>query len=192
MIVVEKIKELENSRNARIDDPLYQSIPIPVPINIGKISGGNWPSSVPDEVFLEGRIGVAPHEDMEDVKKEFEEYIQNLKQFDQWFTTHPVEVTWFGARWVPGTIDLEHQGIKLLQSHYEKVRRQKPVIEASPWGTDGGLFTKVGDIPTIIFGPGTTEVAHYPNEYIILDHMIEAAEILANLMVDWCNSEDEG
>lgn len=191
VVVIEKVRDLEVLRNSRIDDPLYQSIPIPVPINIGKVSGGNWPSSVPDQVILEGRIGVAPEEEMEDVKREFEHYIGNLGEFDDWFVTHPVEVTWFGARWVPGTIDLKHEAMTLLENNYKKVRKQNPVIEASPWGTDGGLFTKVAGIPTIIFGPGTTEVAHYPNEFIILDHMMEAAEILANMMVEWCNMEDE-
>jgi acetylornithine deacetylase len=191
LLVIEKVIELEKIRNERIQDPLYQAIPIPVPINIGKISGGNWPSSVPDQVIVEGRIGVAPDEEMEEVKREFEEYIKQLSQYDQWFLTNQVEVTWYGARWVPGTIDLEHTAMKLLENSYEKVRHQTPVIEASPWGTDGGLLTKVGNIPTIIFGPGTTEVAHYPNEYILLDHMFEAAEILANMMIDWCNTEDE-
>jgi acetylornithine deacetylase len=191
VVVIEKVRDLEKLRNSRIDDPLYQSIPIPVPINIGKVSGGNWPSSVPDQVILEGRIGVAPEEEMEDVKQEFEDFIKSLGEFDDWFIINPVEVTWFGARWVPGTINLDHKAMKLLENSYEKVRQQKPVIEASPWGTDGGLFTKVGGIPTIIFGPGTTEVAHYPNEFIILDHMVEAAEILANMMVEWCNTEDE-
>ncbi|WP_456278719.1 peptidase [Bacillus sp. AK128] len=191
LLVVEKILELEKQRNERIQDPLYKSIPIPVPINIGKINGGNWPSSVPDCVTLEGRIGVAPEEEMEEVKQEFETFIQKLEAYDQWFETNPVEVTWFGASWVPGTIDLEHPAMIILEKNFEKIKLQKPVIEASPWGTDGGLFTKVGQIPTIVFGPGTTEVAHYPNEYILIDQMIEAAEIIANMMVEWCNTEDD-
>lgn len=59
-IVYEHMKELEKIRNDRITDPLYDNIPVPVPINIGKIEGGDWPSSVPDIVQLEGRIGIAP------------------------------------------------------------------------------------------------------------------------------------
>jgi acetylornithine deacetylase len=186
MIVMEKVQELEKTRNARIIDPLYKSVPIPVPINIGKVNGGNWPSSVPDQVLLEGRIGVAPEECMSDVKQEFEEFLKKLAQHDQWFLTHPVEITWFGARWVPGTINIEHEAMKVLQQNYLKIKKQPPVIEAAPWGTDGGLFTQVGNIPTIVFGPGTTEVAHYPDEYIVLDHMFEAAEIFANIIIDWC------
>jgi acetylornithine deacetylase len=186
MIVIEKVQELEKTRNERIIDPLYKSIPIPVPINIGKVNGGNWPSSVPDQVLLEGRIGVAPEESMTDVQQEFEEFLKKLEQHDQWFSTNPVKITWFGARWVPGTINIEHEAMKVIQQNYLKIKKKSPVIEAAPWGTDGGLFTKVGNIPTIVFGPGTTEVAHYPNEYIVLDNMFDAAEIFANMIKDWC------
>ena len=45
-------------------------------------------------------------------------------------------------------------------------------------GTDGGLFTQIANVPTIVFGPGETKVAHYPNEYIEVDKMIGAAKLL--------------
>ena len=48
MFVIEHVRKLEK-KNSRITDPLFKEIPIPIPINIGKIEGGSWPSSVPDE-----------------------------------------------------------------------------------------------------------------------------------------------
>ena len=67
-VVHKGILDLEQKRNARIKDPLYEKLPIPLPINVGSIQGGNWPSSVPDLVTLEGRIGVGPEESIEAVK----------------------------------------------------------------------------------------------------------------------------
>jgi acetylornithine deacetylase len=186
-IVIEAIKELETKRNKRITDPLYKDIPIPVPINIGKISGGNWPSSVPDTVQLEGRIGVAPHETLEEVKRELECCLSNIQ--DKWLLGHPVSVEWFGAQWLPGSIDTDHPLMKLLIKNYEHIKKEKPIIEASPWGTDGGLLSQAGDTPTIVFGPGVTSVAHYPNEYIEISKIIEAAEIIALTIYDWCEGE---
>ncbi|MBM6619371.1 peptidase [Bacillus suaedaesalsae] len=188
ILVIEAMQELERTRNEKIKDPLYQNIPIPVPINIGKINGGSWPSTVADEVRLEGRIGVAPEESMEDVKLEVERQIKLLTKKDEWFAEHPVELTWFGARWVPGTIDLEHDALKTLKNSFKEVLKREPVIEASPWGTDGGLFTQVANIPTIVFGPGTTEVAHHPNEFIEIEKVLEAAEVFAHMIVEWCNN----
>jgi acetylornithine deacetylase len=188
-IVIEAIKELETERNKRITDPLYKDIPIPVPINIGKISGGNWPSSVPDTVLLEGRIGVAPHETLEEVKRELECYLSNIQ--DNWLLEHPVSVEWFGAQWLPGSIDTDHPLMNLLIKNYEQIKKEKPVIEASPWGTDGGLLSQAGDTPAIVFGPGVTAVAHYPNEYIEISKIIEAAEIIALTIYDWCGGSNE-
>src|SRR5690606_4415899 len=74
LIVYEHLKALEKIRNNRIKDPLYDNIPIPIPINVGTINGGDWPSSVPDNVQLEGRIGIAPGETLEKVQQEMEEW----------------------------------------------------------------------------------------------------------------------
>ena len=80
MIVMQHIRELEKQRNARISDPLYAQNPIPIPINIGVIQGGNWPSSVADTVKLEGRMGVAPEEKLDEAKEEMTRWMEGLKE----------------------------------------------------------------------------------------------------------------
>ncbi|WP_442962113.1 peptidase [Pseudogracilibacillus sp. SE30717A] len=187
-IVNKHIKELEKVRNNRIDDPLYDNVPIPVPINIGRITGGDWPSSVPDVVQLEGRIGIAPNETMEQVQEELEEWTARLAEKDRWFEQNPVIVEWFGARWVPGEIETDHPLVKLLTNNFKDIMDDEPIVVASPWGTDGGLLTKVADTPTIVFGPGITELAHFPNEAIELDKIFQAAKIIAATIVDWCEA----
>lgn len=185
--VIQAIQKLEYERNNRVEDPLYQNTPIPLPINIGKIEGGNWPSSVPDEVFIEGRIGVGPNESLESVKEEFEYAMSKIE--DNWLQQHPIQVEWFGAQWLPGSIDLEHELMRIIQKKYEKVVGEPAVIEASPWGTDGGLLTQVGNTPSIVFGPGVTAYAHYPNEYIELEKVFQAAEIFSLIIYEWCEGE---
>lgn len=190
-IVTKYLHELEKKRNERITDPLYEKVPIPIPINIGMIQGGKWPSSVADLVTLEGRMGVAPEETMDNAKQELQHWLTKLGEKDEWFSTNPVSLEWFGARWVPGTIPLNHPLMTILTDQYKKVLARDPVIEASPWGTDGGLLDKVGNIPTIVFGPGTTEVAHFPNEYIVLKQVFETAEIIALTLINWCGVDEQ-
>ncbi len=187
-IVNEHIKELERVRNERIEDPLYDSIPVPVPINIGSIKGGDWPSSVPDHVQLEGRIGIAPHETMEEVQQEMEQWIARIEEKDSWFKDHPVKVEWFGARWVPGEIEMNHPLLTSLTTNFKKITNEHPQVVASPWGTDGGLLTHVAETPTIVFGPGITDLAHFPNEAIELDKIIVAAKVIAATIIDWCEA----
>ena len=192
LTVISSLRELETKRNAEIDDPLFNSIPIPIPINIGVIEGGDWPSSVPDLVKVEGRYGVAPEEDYEKAVEEFEEWISKLGEKDDWFKKYPVQLDWYGARWLPGTIDTQHPLMGMLTNHFENVIGSSPVIEASPWGTDGGLLTSVGNTPSIVFGPGVTNMAHFSNEYIEIQKVMECSEILANTVLEWCNKEKKG
>jgi len=180
------ILALEKKRNARIDDPLYSHISIPVPINLGKIQGGSWPSSVPDLVTMEGRIGVGPHENMQDVRKELIDHVASLCSADEWLKNHPAKVEFFGAQWVPNAVETNHVFATLMAENFETVYQRKIKIEASPWGTDGGLLGKIGNIPTLVIGPGETKVAHYPNEYIEIKEVIQAAKLFALMLTSWC------
>lgn len=189
MSVIRHIQELERTRNANMTDPLYRGNPLPLPINIGVIQGGNWPSSVPDTVKLEGRMGVGPEETLEQAKEEMFGWIGRLQEQDAWFREYPPALEWFGARWVPGCMDPGHEFLRLLADQYRNVLEEEPVIEASPWGTDGGLLSQLGGTPCVVFGPGITQAAHYPNEHILLDRVFEAAEIVALTVIHWCGTE---
>lgn len=189
MFIIQELQALERHRNTRITDPLYAGNPIPVPINVGIIQGGNWPSSVPDTVVLEGRMGVAPNETLDHAKQEMAEWIRKLAKQDVWLLEHPPEVEWFGARWIPGDVAPDHELALVLRDQFCATVGHEPGVEASPWGTDGGLLTNLADTPCIVFGPGVTEVAHYPNEYIVLDDVFTAAEVVAMTLIEWCGME---
>ncbi|AGK54560.1 peptidase [Bacillus sp. 1NLA3E] len=186
LLIIQHLQKLETDRNNRINDPLYEHISLPIPINVGKMNGGNWPSSVPDLAVIEGRMGVAPNETMEQAEKEMESNLLALQEIDPWFSLYPPKIEWFGGRWLPGNLPVEHPLVEVITGSYEEITTKEPLIEASPWGTDGGLLSQVGQIPVIIFGPGVTEVAHDANEYINLNDVFMAAEIIALTVLRWC------
>lgn len=186
-IVFEEIMKLEEKRNAPLkEDPLYKDNPIPVPINIGQFNGGYFPSAVAEKAKIQGRYGIAPGETIEEAKHEFSEMLKNLKTIDPWFEKHPATVEWKDLNLPPGGCDLDHPMLEILKQKYIDVEKEKPVIAGSTWGTDGGLLTQAGGIPSIVFGPGTTNMAHFTDEYIELDKMFKTAEIIALAIIDWC------
>ncbi|WP_064091343.1 peptidase [Rossellomorea aquimaris] len=187
--VIHALQKLEDERNSRVKDSLYKRTPIPLPINVGRIDSGKWPSSVPDTAVIEGRVGVGPWETLPEVEKEFTSCLEKLKDSDPWFEQHPVDIKWFGGRWQPGDLSPEHELVQELLHHYKRVLSATPIIEASPWGTDGGILSQGGKIPVVVFGPGTTEMAHDTNEYIELERIFQTAEILSLFIIDWCNKE---
>lgn len=184
--VLASLSQLETDRNARINDPLFAGMPIPVPINVGSIRGGDWPSTVPDRVVLEGRLGVMPGETMEAAQTEMAHTLALLADADPWFAEHPVVPEWFGARWLPGDIDPDSEIVRLLAARYRDIVGAAPVIAASPWGTDAGLLGAAAQTPSVVFGPGTTAVAHYADEYVEIDRVLQVAAIVALTLADWC------
>lgn len=191
VLVIHKLQELEKRRNEKITDPLYQHIPIPIPINIGKIHSGEWPSSVPDIAVIEGRMGVAPHEQMADAENELADALMEVVSNDQWLSENPPKVEWFGGRWLPGNLEDKHPLMETISDAFEQVKTTQPIIEASPWGTDGGILSVVGNTPVVVFGPGVTAAAHDVNEYISIDDIFEAAEIIALSIINWCGINEE-
>lgn len=131
MLVIQSLRQLEQVRNKRITDSLYDNIPIPVPINIGTINGGAWPSSVADTVTLEGRCGIAPNESPEAVQSELENWLNDLQYHDEWFKHYPVDIEWFGAMWLPNDLAEDHELTKVLKSAYQTITAEAPLIEAS-------------------------------------------------------------
>ncbi|MDT8894407.1 peptidase [Halomonas sp. I1] len=189
MAVLEALQTLEARRNDELEDPLYDGVPIPLPINVGRINGGDWPSSVPDEITLEGRVGVGPGETVADAQRDVESALAALADRDPWFDEHPVDIEWFGACWQPGGIATDDPLLDMLSTAYRDVHGGAPRIQASPWGTDGGLMTQYG-IPALVFGPGITRLAHFPNEHIRLDDVFDVAEIIALTVLSWCEQDD--
>jgi acetylornithine deacetylase len=189
-LVIQELQRLEKRRNEKVIDPLYEKIPIPIPINVGKLVGGQWPSSVPDQAIIEGRMGVSPEETMESAQKDMENCLTEFTKFDEWLRENPPKIEWFGARWLPGRIENDHPLQSILSECFEKVRKEKPIIEASPWGTDGGILSNIAKVPVIVFGPGKTAAAHDTNEHIILEEMYEACEIIALTILKWCEASD--
>lgn len=190
LLVIQSLQQLEKERNAKISDSLFEKIPIPIPINIGKIMSGEWPSSVPDTAIIEGRMGVSPEETIQSAQLEMENCLCELNQQDEWLRENHLEIEWFGGRWLPGSLESDHPLMKELTKSFVEVKGDYPVIEASPWGTDGGILSTVGNTPVVVFGPGITETAHDANEHINLEDMFAASEIIALTLLKWCEVDE--
>ena len=54
------------------------------------------------------------------------------------------------------------------------------------YGTEGPFFNSLG-METVIFGPGSIDQAHQPNEYLAHDQIEPAVDVLAGLINHYCN-----
>jgi acetylornithine deacetylase len=167
--------QLERERNNEIKHPLLRKLDLPYALNIGSIKAGNWPSSVPEELVFEGRIGVAIGEGGESVRRQFEQTLKNLSNADPWLSNHPLEILWSGGQIDSAEIPTDHFLVKLLEQCVLDLTGNIPEIGGAPYGSDLRLFVNIGGFPAVLFGPGNVNVAHMPDEFVNVQEVILAA-----------------
>ena len=78
--------------------------------------------------------------------------------------------------------DVNHKLVKTLSDTVEEITSIKPKIIGTGYFTDASIFLRNYDIPTILFGPGDSEMAHKPNEFVSLDKYSESIESYYNFI----------
>ncbi len=179
------LAELERRRNADVD-PLMDRWALAYPLSIGTMRAGDWPSSVPDLLTAEGRLGVALGESVEAARAELEAAVAASSAADPWLRDHPVEVTWWGGQFAPGKTPIDSPVIAHVGAAHAALQGSHPDVYGGPYGSDLRLLMGLGGIPTLQYGPGDAAGAHAPDESVALDQVVDCARVLARLIVDVC------
>ncbi|HDN97797.1 MAG TPA: ArgE/DapE family deacylase [bacterium] len=174
-------KLIEESKNFPLFEKYYQ----PVQLNFGKVIGEGWPSMVCGKVILEGGLGFLPNKDIKRIKKEIEDVIENCG--DEWIVKN-YKLSFDRLHNDAYQIPSDHPLVKTVyQSALES--GINPEITGFIASCDGRLFNKVGNMPTVVFGPGDLEQAHSKGERIKIDEIKIASEILIRTIIRWCGKE---
>jgi len=185
-IINQSIIELEKERHSLFSVEYYESPDRVAPINIGTIKGGEWHSTVPDSVIVEGRLGVFPGEPVSDARTTFSNHIIKVSNSDPWLKNNPPIIEWFEGQFESGQTDIDHSIINHLKEAYNNVNNSNPIIEGVTYGSDLRLFTNHADIPALLFGPGDVRLAHSANEYVEIEEVLTCIKIISNLIINWC------
>ncbi|MEP6479640.1 MAG: ArgE/DapE family deacylase [Rhodoglobus sp.] len=183
------ILQLEAERNAA-PDPLFGDLRLPYAISIGRITAGDWSSSVPDILVAEGRMGVQLGESPDAAKAAFERAVAETARTDPWLADNPPVVTWPGGQFASGRLDAAHPLIDEVASSITDLGGPTPARAAAPYGSDLRLYSGLGGIPTLHYGPGDVRFAHAPREQVALDELIRVTRSLLLLALRRCEAHD--
>ncbi|UTF54266.1 M20/M25/M40 family metallo-hydrolase [Natronosalvus rutilus] len=179
--VREECEAFERERSEAVSHPLYDEFPIPWPICIGRVEAGRWASSVPDELTAEVRVGVAPGETVTDVEHALRSRLESLSDDPSW----PAGVSGptierFSVQFEPAEIAADEPVVSALQDAMAARGFDAEAIEpcGATYGADNRHYIEAG-IPTILFGPGSIDQAHFPEETIEWNEVLEAGAIIA-------------
>ncbi len=172
-----RLRELERTLNAD-RHPLFGDYAVPYPLSIGKISAGEWSSSVPDELLCEGRVGVPIGVSSDAVRGMLEGALSELGDRDPWLKHNPVQLSWFGGQFEAVEVEPSHEAFAALRVAHATEFGQQPELDGVPYGSDMRLLVHEADTPTILYGPGDIRRAHKPNEWIGVDEIAQGARVI--------------
>jgi len=189
-VIYQALLAFEARRNATIAHPLYASIANKIPINIGIVHAGTWPSSVPESLIAEGRAGLVPGEDLDGFRQEFAAVVRAAASEDPWLHDHPPIVEWFSGQFAPAEIPGDSPLVTLLQHAHSQATGQPVRIDAATYGADMRHFLLFGNTPCLMYGAGDVRLAHYTDESIALEDIRTATLTIALAIAEWCGVHD--
>jgi len=184
--ILAAIDDLERRRNDHRDVRFADSA-CPYPISIGTVHAGDWASSVPDLLTAEGRMGVIVGEDPDVARAAMAEAVADACSRDPWLREHPVVLEWVGGQFASGELPSAHPLLAEVQGAVvDGTGRPRPQPGAAPWGSDLRLYSSIGGIASLHFGPGEVRHAHAPREQVLISDVVDVARTLALLAIRRC------
>jgi acetylornithine deacetylase len=185
LLVHAALRRLEAARNVGAD-ALMDRYPLPYPLSVGTLRAGDWPSSVPDSVVAEGRLGVALGEPVEQARAALEDAVAEVCADDPWLSANPVRVEWFGGQFASGSVSPRSAVAQLVSNSHSRLHGERPAVHGVPYGSDLRLMTGLGGVPTVHYGPGDVRHAHAPDESVPVDELVRVTQTLVLLVATTC------
>ncbi len=192
--LIAALRELEIGWNA--DDrkpPLYAHVDHPLNLNVGRIEGGDWASSVPAWCCFDVRLAIYPGQNIRQAQTEIENCLYQAANDSDFFRNNQPQIIYHGFL-AEGYALADHpqteatQAIVSLEQAHRIVsgeRLQKFSVTAT---TDARFFGLYANTPALVYGPVAAAI-HGFNERVNLESMRRVTQAIALFIADWCGLE---
>ena len=177
---------LEEAWNARRGDyPSHANLPHPINLNIGRIEGGDWASSVPAWCVFDVRVAIFPGQPIAEAKGEIEATIRSASQRDPFLRSNPPEIVYNGFEAEGYVLEKAEAPVEALASAHRRVFGAELETIASTATTDARFFGLYGDMPALVYGPRSERI-HGFDERVDLRSLRNVTKTMALFLADWC------
>src|SRR5947207_2235328 len=112
--ILRALAGLEDELNKPGDDPVFDRLPRPYNVNVGTVTAGDWPSSVPARARLGVRVGVPRRWTPDEAFDRVRSAVLGAAAADPWLASHPPSVRPAGFRAEGYLIDDGHPLVTAL------------------------------------------------------------------------------
>jgi acetylornithine deacetylase len=146
-------------------------------VHSGVIQGGTQLNIIPQNCFVDFEFRNLPTHDRGAIKERIFDFLNSklIPEMQQVYKDVGVEIEVVSD--MPGLATGDDEEVTKLVMELTGANTTGKVS----FGTEAGVFSDIGDIPTVVCGPGSIEQAHKPDEYIELDELARCEVFLDKL-----------
>ena len=169
--------------------PHYRGVEHPINLNVGKIAGGDWPSSVPAWCTFDVRVAITPGKDLAEARSEIETCIRDAARENRFLSNFPPEITYHGFQAEGYVLTGGEQAESCLRTAHALSFDGDDLEDCATTGTtDARFFGLYAGIPGLVYGPNADSI-HGFDERVELDSVRRITQAMALFTAEWCGLE---
>ena len=187
--VIAELRKLEADLNARVSQyPHFAHLAHPINLNIGKIAGGDWASSVPAWCKVDCRLALFPGMDPHELAREIENRVAAFARSDSFLANHPPRVTFNGFMAEGYILEPGSEAETMLAGAHQAVTGEPLQDSILPAYLDGRVYALYDNIPALNYGPLGYDM-HGFDERCSLESIRRITKTIALFVTEWCGVE---
>ncbi len=187
--VVGGLRELEKKWNETVpENQWFAETDHPLNLNVGRIEGGDWASSVPAWCRVDCRISILPGTAAEDAMREVEACLSDLARADPFLANNPPTLTFNGFTAEGYVLAPGSDAEAVLAEIHQQVMGKPLETHAATAYLDSRVYALYDGIPALNYGP-LAESIHGVDERVELASVQRITEAIALFIAEWCGVE---
>lgn len=187
--VVGALRGLEEELNReKAGKEHFAEIAHPINLNIGRIEGGDWASSVPCWCRVDCRIGLYPGMAADELARRIEATVLSFARGDNFLANNPPKVG-FNGFWAEGyVLEPGSEAEAVLGRAHRGSTGQELKSFMTPGYLDTRVYALYDKIPALCYGPISQNI-HAFDERVSLASLKRITGTMALFVAEWCGVE---
>ncbi|MDX1786404.1 MAG: peptidase dimerization domain-containing protein, partial [Roseovarius sp.] len=187
--IIGALREIEADWNAeKADHPHFEDELHPINLNIGKIEGGDWASSVPSWCNIDCRVSIYPGRTAEEAAREITDRIAAFAQQDAFLSNNPPQIV-FNGFYAEGYVLEPGSEAEAVLGRAHEAAIGAPMQSFMTAGyLDTRVYALYNNIPALCYGPKSRNI-HGIDESVSLSSVKRITQAMALFIAEWCGTE---
>jgi acetylornithine deacetylase len=187
--IIGELRKLEIEWNARkAGRPNFENEEHPINLNIGKIEGGDWESSVPAWCRIGCRVSIYPGVSAKEAACEIEQRIADFARGDSFLSNIPPLVTFHGFHAEGYELSPGSEAEKVLADAHLGATGKKLESFMTAGYLDTRVYALYDKIPALCYGPYSQNI-HGFDERVSIASLKRITNAMTLFIAEWCGVE---